>query len=165
MAYRSLDVPGAHELEGSGVFYGAALSERDTVAGVEIVVVGGANSAGQAAVFFSEHASRVTILCRAGSLGDKMSAYLVEQIEALPNVEVRCLAGVQRVEGNGHLERVTVEHLGSGTTEEIKASAMFVFIGAAPRTPWLPPQIAHRRARLRAHRAGARRSAAPDEHG
>jgi thioredoxin reductase (NADPH) len=141
VAYRSLQVPGARELEGSGVFYGAALSERETVAGEEIVVVGGANSAGQAAVFFAEHASRVTILCRAASLGDKMSAYLVEQIAARPNIDVRCRAAVQRVAGDGRLERVTVDHGGGGPTEELKASAMFVFIGAAPRTPWLPPQI------------------------
>ncbi len=141
VAYRTLDVPGAHELEGSGVFYGAALSERDSVAGEEIVVVGGANSAGQAAVFFSEHAKRVTILCRAESLGEKMSAYLVEQIADRPNIEVRCRVGVRSVDGNGRLERVTIEHLGSAATDEVKASAMFVFIGAAPRTPWLPPQI------------------------
>ena len=93
-------------------------------------------------MYFSEHASRVTILCRSAALGDKMSAYLVEQIAARPNIDVRCQSAVRGVAGDGRLERVTVEHAGTGMVDELKASAMFVFIGAAPRTPWLPPQIA-----------------------
>jgi thioredoxin reductase (NADPH) len=142
VAYRSLDVPGAHELEGLGVYYGAAPSEREAVAGEAIVIVGGANSSGQAAVFFVEHASRVTILCRTASLGDQMSAYLVEQIAARPDIDVRCRTLVRSVSGVTRLERVTVEHIDTGAVDDLKASAMFVFIGAAPRTPWLPPQIA-----------------------
>jgi thioredoxin reductase (NADPH) len=142
VSYNSLDVPGVRELEGSGVFYGAALSEREAVTGEEIVVVGGANSAGQAAVFFSEYATRVTIVCRAASLNEKMSHYLVDQIAARPNIEVACHATVQSVWGGSRLERVAVERRDTGAVEELKASAMFVFIGASPRTAWLPPEIA-----------------------
>ncbi len=141
VSYNCLEVPGARELEGRGVFYGAALSERDTVKGEEIVVVGGANSAGQAAVFFADHASKVTVLCRSVSLGDKMSAYLVDQIEARPNIEVRCQAVVHEVCGDDRLERVVIEQAGAGL-EALAASAMFIFIGASPHTSWLPPQVA-----------------------
>jgi thioredoxin reductase (NADPH) len=142
VAYRSLDVPGSADLEGRGIFYGAALSERETVAGEDIVVVGGANSAGQAAVFFSEYARSVTILCRAPTLEARMSSYLVEQIAARPNIVVRCATTVGKVSGEDHLESVTVECLDAATTEDLPVSAMFVFIGASPRTAWLPPQIA-----------------------
>jgi thioredoxin reductase (NADPH) len=142
VSYRRLDVPGARGLEGRGIYYGAALSERDAVAGEEIVIVGGANSAGQAAVFFADYASRVTILCRAAGLRDKMSAYLVEQVADRANIEVRCEALVRDVSGVTRLEQVTVEHTGTGAVNELQASAMFVFIGATPHTSWLPPQIA-----------------------
>ncbi|GAA3767289.1 FAD-dependent oxidoreductase [Microbacterium kribbense] len=141
VSYRSLDVPGSAEFEGRGVFYGAALSERDTVAGEDIVVVGGANSAGQAAVFFSDHAKSVTILCRAAELGAKMSDYLVRQIAARPNITVRCGTTVQAVSGDGHLEHVTVAGAEDASTEQLAASSMFVFIGASPHTDWMPPQI------------------------
>ena len=136
-------MPGARELEGSGVFYGAALSERDTVTGEEIVVVGGANSAGQAAVFFSDHASRVTILCRAASLADKMSAYLVEQIGARPNIEVRCRAAVRSVSGDARLERITVEDLGTGS-DGGRRRRRRCSCSSAPRRArrGCPPQIA-----------------------
>jgi thioredoxin reductase (NADPH) len=142
VAYNSLGIPGSEELEGRGVFYGAAMSERETVSGEDVVVVGGANSAGQAAVFFAEHARRVTILCRAPSLADKMSTYLVEQIGERPNIEVRCQTVVRAVAGGERLERVTVEDTGSGVTEDLAVSAMFSFIGASPHTRWLPPHIA-----------------------
>ena len=140
VAYRSLDVPGSAELEGRGVFYGASLSERDSVTGEDIVVVGGANSAGQAAVYFSEYARSVTILCRAASLGAKMSAYLVDQIAARPNIAVRCGASIDAVVGTEKLESVAIRD-GAGP-ESVDASALFVFIGASPHTDWLPPQLA-----------------------
>jgi thioredoxin reductase (NADPH) len=124
VSYRRLDVPG------------------DAVAGEAIVIVGGANSAGQAAVFFADYASHVTILCKAATLSDKMSAYLVEQIAARTNIEVRCESMVRGVSGVTQLERVTVEHTGTGALDDLAASAMFVFIGATPRRSWLPPQIA-----------------------
>ncbi|WP_417215194.1 FAD-dependent oxidoreductase [Arthrobacter sp.] len=141
VAYHGLDVPGCAELEGRGVFYGATLSERDSVRGEDIVVVGGANSAGQAAVFFSDYARSVTILCRAAELGAKMSTYLVDQIEARPNITVRCGATVSTLEGGDRLKTVTVLDAGTGATEELAATALFVFIGASPRTDWLPPQV------------------------
>ncbi|WP_417563640.1 FAD-dependent oxidoreductase [Microbacterium sp.] len=141
VSYRSLDVPGSADLEGRGVFYGAAVSEGDTVAGEDVIVVGGANSAGQAAVFFARHARSVTILCRSHDLGAKMSAYLVDQIAALQNITVRCGTQVAAVHGDDRLRRVSVTD-DAGQTCEIEASALFVFIGASPRTDWLPPQIA-----------------------
>ncbi len=146
VSYRSLDVPGSKELEGRGVFYGASLSERDTVTGEDIVVVGGANSAGQAAVYFSEYARSVTILCRAADLGAKMSSYLVDQIAAHPNIVVRCNTTIHSLAGDGRLETVTMVDSsggsGAGSMGEVPASALFVFIGASPHTDWLPPQIA-----------------------
>jgi thioredoxin reductase (NADPH) len=142
VSYNSLGVPGAAELEGRGVFYGAAMSERDTVAGEEVLVVGGANSAGQAAVYFADHAARVTILCRAPSLGERMSSYLVEQIALRPNIDVRTCTVVREVSGDERLERASIEHVGTGQVEELEASAMFIFIGASPHTRWLPPHIA-----------------------
>lgn len=154
VAYRSLDIPGSAALEGRGVFYGASLSERDTVGGEDIVVVGGANSAGQAAVYFSEYARSVTILCRAASLGAKMSAYLVDQIAARPNINVRCGASVDSLVGAERLEGVLIRGGGpggaaggsgdagrAGGSELVPASALFVFIGASPHTDWLPPQV------------------------
>ncbi|UNK71908.1 FAD-dependent oxidoreductase [Microbacterium sp. H1-D42] len=141
VSYRSLDVPGSDRLEGRGIYYGAALSERDTVEGEDIVIVGGANSAGQAAVFFSAHARSVTILCRAGDLGAKMSSYLVDQIEARPNITVQCGTVVREVHGDERLERVTVAGVAEDAEWSLDASSMFVFIGAVPRTDWLPAQI------------------------
>lgn len=141
VAYHSLNVPGSAELEGRGVFYGASMSERDTVGGEDIVVVGGANSAGQAAVYFSDYARSVTILCRAGELGAKMSAYLVDQIAARPNITVRCGAAIESLEGAERLEGVRIRGGAGGGPELVAASALFVFIGASPRTDWLPPQI------------------------
>lgn len=141
VAYHSLKVPGSAGLEGRGVFYGAALSERDSVRDEDIVVVGGANSAGQAAVFFAGYARSVTILCRAPELDAKMSAYLVEQIAGHPNISVRCGASVHSVDGGERLRTVTVLEAGTGSTENLSVSALFVFIGASPRTDWLPPQI------------------------
>lgn len=142
VTYNRIDVPGAGELEGCGIYYGAGLSERDTVAGEEIVIVGGANSAGQAAVYFSQHAAKVTILCRSPSLATKMSAYLVDQIAERPNIEVRCRAQVKQVNGTDRIDSVTVAHRDTAETSEVSASAMFIFIGASPHTSWLPPQIA-----------------------
>jgi thioredoxin reductase (NADPH) len=140
--YTRLDLPGAAELEGRGVYYGAGLSERDTVSGEEIVIVGGANSAGQAAVFFSEHASKVTLLCRGSSLASKMSAYLIEQIAARRNIEVRASSSIRELTGTDHLDGVVVEDTREGTTDKVAATGLFVFIGASPCTEWLPPRIA-----------------------
>lgn len=142
VAYNSIDVPGARELEGRGVYYGAGLSERDTVTGEEIIIVGGANSAGQAAVFFSEYAKKVTILCRAANLGAKMSSYLIDQIATRPNIEVRCHTTVQRMDGSDRIESATVRDSTTDEERQLDAAAMFIFIGASPQMPWLPPQVA-----------------------
>lgn len=141
VAYNHLDVPGAAEFEGRGVYYGAALSERDTVSGESIVIVGGANSAGQAAVFFSDHAAKVTVVCRADELGAKMSAYLVDQIAERDNIDVRCGTTVDAVVGSDRVETIRLRSKHSGEIDDLAASSMFVFIGASPYTDWLPPRI------------------------
>jgi thioredoxin reductase (NADPH) len=137
ISYRKLDIPGADELTGRGVFYGSAVTEAPWCAGDEVYVVGGANSAGQAAVFLSRHARRVTLLVRADNLERSMSYYLIRQIADIPNVDVRLSTEVVQAGGSDHLEELTLCERGSGKTETVPASFMFVFIGAAPRTEWL----------------------------
>ena len=142
VSYRQLDAPGFAELTGAGIYYGAALTEARSCAEQHVVVIGGANSAGQAAVYFSGYASRVTMLVRADSLAKSMSHYLIEQIAGLPNVEVRTGAQAVAADGeDGHLRALRVRATdGTETLEE--ADACFVFIGAAPRTDWLDGIIA-----------------------
>ena len=137
VSYRRLDAPGIDGLTGAGVYYGAAMTEGLSCEGEDVLVVGGANSAGQAAMFFATHARNVTMLVRAGSLREAMSSYLVDQIESMDNVTVRNRTEVVEVKGHEHLERVTVRDLDSGVTEELSATAMFIFIGAEPHTDWL----------------------------
>ncbi|MGQ0573204.1 MAG: FAD-dependent oxidoreductase [Pseudonocardia sp.] len=137
--YRTLDVPGAERLAGRGVYYGAASTEAAAMAGEPVLVVGGANSAGQAAVHLAGFADRVTLLVRAGSLGARMSSYLVEQVGALPNVEVRTRTEVVEVHGAERLEAVSVK---DGGVERLPAAGMFVFTGAHPRTDWLATVVA-----------------------
>ncbi len=135
--YRRLDAPGAEPLTGVGLYYGASRSEAPACESEDVVIVGGANSAGQAAMAFSRFARQVTILCRADSLSRAMSSYLIDQIEATPNIVVRNRAAVAEVHGDGRLERVTVRDLDTGRTEDLLTSSMFVFIGAEPFTDWL----------------------------
>ena len=142
ISYRKLDVPGAEELTGRGVFYGSAATEATACAGDEVYIVGGANSAGQAAVFFARHARRVTMLVRASTLEDSMSHYLVKQIAEIPTIEVRLDSEVIAVEGDEHLESLTVRNRATGADETMKAGHLFVFIGAAPRTEWLDGVVA-----------------------
>jgi thioredoxin reductase (NADPH) len=137
VAYHKLDVPGAEQLTGLGVFYGSAATEAPTCAGEDVYVVGGANAAGQAAVFLSRHARRVTLLVRADGLERSMSYYLIRQIRDTPNIEVRPRTQVVRTAGHGHLERLSLCDTRAGTVEELAASFLFVFIGAAPCTEWL----------------------------
>ena len=136
VSYRQLDCPGFPELTGQGIYYGAALTEAKSCADQHVVVIGGANSAGQAAVYFSNYAQRVTILVRGDSLAKSMSHYLIEQIEALPNVEVRTNTEAVGAEGDGHLERLRIRGA-DGTVSVEDVDACFVFIGAVPRTDWL----------------------------
>ena len=132
---RTLDVPGVEPLLGGSVYYGAAASEAVNYTGGRVIVVGGANSAGQGAMFLSRYAGHVTILVRGDSLDRSMSRYLIDQIEATGNITVRPQTEVSAVSGDGHLETVRLRNRVSGEEEEeIPADAMFVFIGAAPCT-------------------------------
>jgi thioredoxin reductase (NADPH) len=140
-SYRRLGVPGLEGLVGTGVFYGAAVSEAQAMTGQEVYVVGGANSAGQAAVHLSEYASRVTLVVRGRSLSTSMSDYLIKEIEAAPNIGLRFGARVVDGGGEGRLEHLVLEDLASGLTETVPTAALFVLIGAEPRTGWLPDEI------------------------
>jgi thioredoxin reductase (NADPH) len=141
VSYRQLDTPGFPELTGAGVYYGAAMTEARACADQHIVVIGGANSAGQAAVYFSKYAASVTMLVRGPSLTASMSHYLIEQIAALENVHVRTGTTATAAEQqDGHLSSVHVS--GPDGEQTLPADACFVFIGASPRTDWLDGVIA-----------------------
>jgi thioredoxin reductase (NADPH) len=140
--YHRLEVPGADRLTGLGVFYGLSATEASTCAEREVYVVGGGNSAGQAAVFLARHARRVTLLVRADGLERSMSYYLIRQIRETPNIEVRVGTQVVGAAGGEHLERLSLCDIAAGTVEEVPASFLFVFIGAAPCTDWLDGLIA-----------------------
>jgi thioredoxin reductase (NADPH) len=141
VSYRQLDTPGFGELTGAGVYYGAAMTEARACADQHIVVIGGANSAGQAAVYFSKYAASVTMLVRGPSLTASMSHYLIEQIAALENVHVRTGTTATAAEQqDGHLTSVHVS--GPDGEQTLPADACFVFIGASPRTDWLDGVIA-----------------------
>ncbi|HEY4827050.1 MAG TPA: FAD-dependent oxidoreductase [Solirubrobacteraceae bacterium] len=141
VSYRQLDVPGFAELNGQGIYYGAALTEARSCADQHVVVIGGANSAGQAAVYFSNYASRVTMLVRADSLAKSMSQYLIEQIEALKNVEVRTRTQAIGAEGDGRLRTLRIS-TADGEEALEPVDACFVLIGAVPRTDWLAGVVA-----------------------
>jgi thioredoxin reductase (NADPH) len=135
VSYRNLGAPGIADLVGRGVFYGSANTEAPECAGSDVYVVGGANSAGQAAVFFSRHARSVTLLVRGDSLRASMSHYLIEQLDAIDNVFVRTGTTVGKAMGTEHLERLRLDHPDGSDT--VDASHLFVFIGAVPQTDWL----------------------------
>lgn len=142
VSYRRLGAPGVDDVVGRGVYYGASASEAAQTAGEDVYVVGAANSAGQAALNFARHARRVVIVIRGSALEASMSQYLVSRILSTPNVEVRLRTEVVAARGDGHLECVTLEDRGTGEREEVRASWVFVFIGAAPRTDWLGDTVA-----------------------
>jgi thioredoxin reductase (NADPH) len=137
VTYRQLAAPGLAELTGRGVYYGSALTEASACLGQDIYVVGGANSAGQAAVYLSRHAKSVTILVRGPSLEASMSYYLIKQIEDVPNISVRTCTEVIEAIGEDHLESLTLRNTATGGTETVDAQLLFLFIGAAPLTDWL----------------------------
>jgi thioredoxin reductase (NADPH) len=141
MAYRRLGIPALDALTGAGVFYGAAASEAKAVQGSEVFVVGGANSAGQAAIYLAKYAAQVTLLVRGRSLAASMSEYLIREIDAAPNIAVRCRVAVTGGAGQNRLESLTLTDLESGTAETVGAGALFVLIGAEPRTQWLPDTV------------------------
>jgi thioredoxin reductase (NADPH) len=139
--YRKLDVPGREKFDGLGVYYAATQTELVACRGSEVVVVGGGNSAGQAAMFLSEQTQRVLLLLRGDDLRKGMSSYLAERIEETENVEVLCHTEVRRMLGEQQLEAVEIENTQTGERREVATPAVFTFIGATPRTDWLPPQI------------------------
>jgi thioredoxin reductase (NADPH) len=142
VAYRKLEAPGFAELTGSGIYYGAALTEARACKDQHVVVIGGANSAGQAAVYFSGWAGKVTMLVRGAGLESSMSQYLIEQIAGLANVEVRTGSQAVAAEGeDGHLSTLTIRGA-DGEERREQVDACFVFIGAAPRTDWLSEVVA-----------------------
>src|ERR1700721_1828072 len=137
--YRRLDIPGCEDLTGCGIYYGAALVEAASCKDEDVYIVGGANSAGQAALHFSQYASQVTMLVRGTSLGATMSRYLIDEIERTPNIVLKPQTQVAEVLGNGHLEQLRL--VGPEGETVVPATSLFVFIGAAPRTEWLPSAI------------------------
>jgi thioredoxin reductase (NADPH) len=137
VAYSTLDVPGTAELTGRGIFYGSAATEAPSCADEDVYVVGGANSAGQAAMYLSRHARRVTLLVRADGLERSMSHYLIRQIRDTDNIEVRLNTVVAGASGGEHLDGLRLCDSATGAVEEVPAAYLFVFIGAAPCTEWL----------------------------
>jgi thioredoxin reductase (NADPH) len=141
VAWRRLGVPSLEALRGAGVFYGAAASEARAVEGEQVYVVGAGNSAGQAAVHLARWAASVTVLARGEALGATMSDYLVKELEAIPNIGVRVRTEAVGGHGHGRLEGLTLRDNASGATETVPAAALFILIGAEPRTDWLPDAI------------------------
>ncbi|MFE5190829.1 FAD-dependent oxidoreductase [Streptomyces sp. NPDC056628] len=137
VSYRQLMAPGCADLTGCGVYYGSALTEAPACQGQDVYIVGGANSAGQAAMYLARGAKSVTLLVRGESLSASMSYYLIQQIEEAPNISVRTRTVVDAAHGSDHLEELTLRDLDSGRTDRTDAQWMFVFIGAAPLTDWL----------------------------
>jgi thioredoxin reductase (NADPH) len=137
LAVRTLDVPGIDSLVGLGVYYGVALSEATTYRGQDVCIVGGANSAGQAALFFSQYARRVTILVRAAGLSPSMSHYLIQRINVTGNIGVVTGVEVARVCGNGHLQQIVLRGVDSQDERTLDAAAMFICIGTAPHSEFV----------------------------
>src|ERR1700704_1160410 len=135
--WRRLDVPGIDSLVGAGVYYGGTVGEAFFCRGEDIYIVGGAYSAGQAAVYFPRYARTVTMLVRGASLHDSMSHYLIKQLDGIDNIVVRTSTLVGAAHGTEHLERLTLCDRSSGQGDTVVAGSLFVFIGAAPRTEWL----------------------------
>jgi thioredoxin reductase (NADPH) len=141
-AYRRLGVPALEALNGAGVYYGGPVTEAPVVSGREAYVVGGGNSAGQAALHLARYARQVALVVRAQSLGAGMSNYLVRGIEAAPNIEVRTGSAVVGGGGDGRLQHLMLRQGSTGRQDKVAADALFVLIGAHPRTDWLPSEIA-----------------------
>jgi thioredoxin reductase (NADPH) len=142
VAYRRLAAPGVEEFTGRGVFFGSTLTEAASCQGQDVYVVGGANSAGQAALYLARGAGSVTLLVRRASLTDSMSYYLLQQIQKVPGIRVRTCTEVVAAQGTGHLERLTLRDTSTGATETVETQWMFVYIGAAPMTDWLEGVVA-----------------------
>lgn len=137
LSWKRLDIPGIEQLQEAGVYYGASMTEATLCSGEDVFVVGGANSAGQAAVYFSQFARSVTMLVRGDSLEKGMSQYLIDQIREIENIHVETQAEVVEVHGDGHLESVTIANHATESIRTEPTSALFIFIGAMPCTAWL----------------------------
>jgi thioredoxin reductase (NADPH) len=137
LSYNRLDAEGADRFEGAGIYYGATSSETAVCTDKHVWIIGGANSAGQAAVYFAPHASKVTMLVRANSLDQAMSRYLINEIEAHPEIDVRVHTGMVAAEGEGHLERIALRDFNNGTVFTERAEYVFTYIGARPNSEWL----------------------------
>src|SRR5205814_9019348 len=141
MAYREHPAPGVSEHTGAGVYYGAAVTEAPAFGGRCVFIVGGGNSAGQGAMYLARYAKEVSIVVRRDSLKETMSQYLIDQIEKTPNIRLRALTEIDRVEGDGHVERLVLTSLGGAATQVESADALFVFIGTKPLSEWLPVAV------------------------
>jgi thioredoxin reductase (NADPH) len=141
VAYRKLDIPGMAQLCGAGVYYGAAMTEAIACQGETVYIVGGANSAGQAAMHFSKYAHAVIMLVRS-PLVKSMSQYLIDQIEATSNITVCPGCVVEEVKGDRNLEAIVIKNIHTGALETVSATSLFIFIGAMPKTDWLDGVVA-----------------------
>jgi thioredoxin reductase (NADPH) len=139
--WRRLDAPGIDRLQGAGVYYGGGATEAISCGGETVYVIGGANSAGQAAMNFAKYAEKVFILVRGSSLSSTMSQYLIDQIKETPKIQVWAHASVTEVHGATHLEEISVMCSDTGKIERVPASALFIFIGALPQTDWLAGMV------------------------
>lgn len=137
VSYRRLNVPGMEKLTGAGVYYGAAMTEALSCRDEDVYIIGGANSAGQAAMYFSKFARNVIMLVRSDSLTKGMSQYLIDQIEAMENITVRVNTSVVEAKGTTSLEAITIADSKTGEKETVTATSLFIFIGAMPQTDWL----------------------------
>jgi thioredoxin reductase (NADPH) len=135
--WRKLDIPGMDRLQGAGVYYGAGSTEAASCFGEDVYIVGGANSAGQAAMNFSKYVRRVVMLVRGPSLAATMSQYLIDEISKTPNIQVECGTRLASVDGKERLETISIECTSTNTVETLPATSVFIFIGAEPRTNWL----------------------------
>lgn len=141
VSWRRISLDGFSEFTGRGIYYGASQSEASTLAGLDVFLIGAGNSAGQAAMYFSNYARAVTLVVRGSSLEKSMSRYLVEQLASKTNVQVRLGAEVTGVHGNDHLEAIDITVSATGTAERVEAAALYIFIGADAETAWLPAAV------------------------
>jgi thioredoxin reductase (NADPH) len=140
-SYRRLGIPALEELNGAGVFYGGPTSEAPAMAGRHVYILGGANSAGQAALYLARYAAHVTVVVRADSLSAGMSHYLIREIEGTPNVSVRLRTKIIDGGGGGWLDHLVLQDQGNGSEETVDAGGLFLMIGSHPHTEWLPPEV------------------------
>ena len=142
VSWNLLPAAGADRLAGAGIFYGAAMTEAPHVKGQTVCIVGGGNSAGQAAMYFKDYADKIVMILRGGSLGAKMSHYLVNRIESAENIEVRLNTEIRACQGSERLEALELWNKQSGDTEVLPSGYLFVFLGATPHTGWLGGNVA-----------------------